>query len=313
MRSQGKRVVVLLLAISMTSASFGQALAYVDGSMIPREEVVDLLMKTHGLDALQQLILLRLAKKEAERLGIKLTQRDLDAEWLSALERISPDDPDLPPAENRRNRENALRFVLEQRGLTEAEFRLSTDRNAYLRKILERDIIVSEDTLREEYDRTYGARVEIRHIEIAVNDRARLGEVQTLMQRGESFDQIARRISQNALTAPGGGLLAPFTFDDQDIPSAMRDKAFSMTPGEVSNPIRVDQVYQIMKLERRLPAEGVPFNQVRPEVEKNLRDRVAQEKMPELMNNLFRRSKIQILDPELRRQFKDMLAASSGG
>lgn len=313
MRGSVQRHMLLLLVLTMSASAFGQALAYVDGTPIPRQQVVDLLMEAHGLDALQQLILLKLAKQEAERLGIRLAQRDLDNEWRLALERISPDDPDLPPAENRRNRENALRFILEQRSLTELEFRISTDRNAYLRKIIERDLSVTDQTLREEYERTYGAMVEIRHIEIPVNDRARLNEAQTQLRRGDPFDQVARRISQNVATAPRGGLLDPFTFDDQDIPSAIRDKAFNMAPGDISNPIRIEKVYQILKLERRLPAQGVPFNQVRQEVEQSLREREAQERMPALMNQLFKKAKIQILDAKLRKQFEDMLATGSGG
>lgn len=308
MRNKTKLAIAWAMTFMMSACALGQAaLAYVDGSAIPRQEVVDMLMKTHGLDVLQQLILLRLAKKEAEKLGYNLTQRDLDLEWTRALERVSPDDPDLPPAENRKNRENALRFILEQRGMTEQEFRISTDRNAYLRKIVERDISVSEATLREEYERTFGARVEVRHIEVGINDRARLQEAQSLLQRGEPFEQVARRISQNAATAPGGGRLPAFTFDDRDIPPIIREKAFTMAPGDISNPIRVDQVYQILKLERRTAAQGQAFHQVRSEVEESLRERVAQEKMPALMNELFRRSKIQILDPELRQQFNKMI------
>lgn len=313
MRSQLQRCLLCVLLSSCTAATFGQAIAYVDGKPIPREELVDLLMEAHGLDALQQIILLRLAKTEAEQRGIHLTQRDLDNEWNTALTRISPDDPELPPSENQRNRENALRFILEQRNLTEVEFRMSTDRNAYLRKIIEPQVTVNEQTLKEEYERTYGARVEVRHIEIAISDRARLTEAQTMLQRGESFDQVARRVSQNRMTAPRGGLLEPFTFDDKDIPSAIREKAFNMLPGEVSNPIRVDKVFQILKLERRLPANGVPFEQVRAEVEANLRDRVAQEKLPELMNQLFHKSKIQILDPKLREKYSNMVNAGNQG
>ncbi len=288
----------------LAAAQDGDAVAIVNGKPIPRKEVRDLVMEAHGLSAMQQLIVLELARQECRRRGLRVTQAEIDAEFRDSLNRIAPekgaDGVTLAPDQ----RQQALEIVLEQKAVSMAEFRVGMKRNAYLRKIVENDLRVDEALLREEFNRTYGMKVRIRHIQI---DATKLNEVTSLLRSGEDFARVAERMSQNRESAPLGGERPPFTFDDESLPVAMRDVAFSLKPSEVSSAVRVGKWYHIIRLEQRIEPRDVRFADVRDEVERKMRARVVPQEMQRFANELFQKADIRVLDRKLKRQYQKLL------
>ncbi len=302
-------LIAALVAVPGAWADDGKALAYINGVPIEREEVVDLLMEAHGLSVLQQIIVLKLAKQETHRAGIKVTSADVREEFERALNRIAPDHELGENALDDRDKRQTLEMILDQKGLSLAEFMVGMERNAHLRKIVERDFHVDEPTLREEFARTFGERVEIRHIEVRNGPmaQARINDVQTRLQRGDDFATVARELSENTETAPSGGLWRPFTFGDRDIPAIIRERSFALSAGEYTGPIKVESAFQFIQLQRRMAPENARFEDRRAEVEIRLRDRVIPELMSELATELFQKAKIQILDRRLKDAYQAML------
>lgn len=295
-------------AAARAAADDGDAVAIVNGRALSARRLNEVLRDGYGLQVLQQLIVLELAKEETRRLKLRVTAADVEAELALALQRIAPqagaDGQPLSPDEQRQ----ALDFLLQQKCLSMAEFRIGMERNAHLRKVVERDFRVDEATLREEFARTHGEKVEVRHIQVA--DIGGLHEALNLLDRGTDFAEVARRVSQNPDTAARGGLLEPFTFDapDDQIAAVLREAAFALRPGEVTKPIKTGRWWHILKLERRLPADSVRFEDVRADVERRLRERVIPERMNALVTELFRKAEVRVLDNELRRRYEELVA-----
>ncbi len=286
-------------------ADDGDALVIVNGQPISKRRVVDVLLESHGLGVMQQLIALELAKEETRRLKLSVGEADIERENVRALERIAPQanaaGKALTPAERRQSLDGLLR----EKGLTLVEFRLAMERNAHLRKAVEQGFEVTEATLREEFARLYGEKVEARHIQ--VGDVNGLHEALNRLDQGHDFAEIARTVSENQETAANGGLLAPFAFNDEAIAPVLREAAFSLKPGEVSKPIRVARWWHIVKLERRLPAADVTFEAVRDQVEQALRDRVLPQEMNRRLTALFQKAQIRVLDSKLKDQFERLM------
>ena len=177
------------------------------------------------------------------------------------------------------------------------------ERNAYLRKLVETEIKISEPTLREEFARTYGERVQIRDIVIA--DAKELSAALDALNKGMDFAEVAKRFSQHP-TAPLGGQLEPFAFDDDRIPPLVRESAFGLRPGEVSSPLRVDERFHIIQLERRVSPDNVKFEDVKAQVEEKLRDRVIPQEMSKLAAELFEKAQIKVLDAKLKDKFEEL-------
>jgi len=286
-------------------AADGDAVAIVNGRPITKRKVVDVLMEAHGLQIMQQLIVLELAKGETRRLKIRVTRDDIDREFEHALARIAPESDAHGEKLDEPDKQQALEMLLQQRGITMAEFKIGMERNAHLRKVIEKSFRVDEATLREEYARMYGEKVEIRHIQ--VGDIEGLHEALNLLEKQTDFAEVARRVSQNAETAAEGGLLPPFAFNDDKIAPLLREAAFALGAGEVSKPIKVGRWFHILKLERRLSPNDVWFDDVRDEVERSLRNRAIPQEMRQLIGKLFRKASVRVLDSDLREQYENLL------
>jgi parvulin-like peptidyl-prolyl isomerase len=286
-------------------ADDGDAVAIVNGRPISKRRMADVLMEAHGLQIMQQLIVLELAKEETRRLKLQVTDADVDREFQRTLARIAPEADVRGQTLNDAEKREALEMLLRQKGLTLTEFQIGMERNAHLRKVVERDFQVNETTLREEFARLYGEKVEVRHIQ--VGDVNGLHAALDQLGRGADFAEVAQAVSQNPDTAPKGGLLEPFAFNDESRAPVLREAAFSMKPGEVSKPIRVGPWWHILKLERRIPPAQVRFEDVREQVEQALRDHAVPQEMNRLITQLFQKAQIRVLDSDLKRKFEKLL------
>lgn len=284
-----------------------EAVALVNGHPISRKEMVDILIEGHGVGILQQLIMVRVAKDETKRRGIRVTKADVDAEFERALTEIAENAGMSGEYATDKNKREALQQVLDERGVSLAEVMLGMERNAHLRKLVEKDLRINQETLREEFARTHGEKVQVSHIQIEQRDTRGLNEVVDLLNRGADFADVARRLSKNSETAPRGGEMEPFTFGDPDIPPALREAAFSLKEGGVSNPVLAGQYFHILKLHRRIPASGVRLEDVRDEVEQSVRKRAIPRAMEHLAVELFIKAKVNVLDSKLRTKYQEYL------
>ncbi len=134
------------------------AIATVNGRPLPYEAWMNLMRRSHGLSAFQQILALELARQGAEAKGITLTQADLDAAYRQEVAEVAgPETKDAAEADR------IVKAVLARRGVGLDEFRLAAYRNAYLRRVAEPMIEpgITEDALKVEFDRLHGAKVQI--------------------------------------------------------------------------------------------------------------------------------------------------------
>jgi parvulin-like peptidyl-prolyl isomerase len=303
--SSGILLGALACCVPLARGQDGDAVVLVNGRPITKSQMVDLLMEARGLEIMQQLIVLELAKEETRRLKIRVSPDDVQREFDRALTKIAPPVDAKGQPLSPEEKEKSLEMLLRQKGVTLTEFKIGMERNAHLRKVIEQGFRVDEATLREEFARVYGEKVEVRHIQIG--DMAGLHEALDRLEKGTDFGDVARAVSQNPDTAPSGGLLPAFAFNDEVVAPVLREAAFSMKPGEVSKPIRVGTWWHILKLERRLPAPDVRFEDVREQVEQSLRDHAVPQQMNKLIMDLFEKADVKVLDGELKRKYEKLL------
>lgn len=91
--------------------------------------------------------------------------------------------------------------------------------------------------------------------EIDVQDvRERMIELRDEILVGHDFAEAAKEESDDFRTAPGGGDLGFFARGVMD--SAFTDAAFSLAPGEVSEPVRTQFGFHLIKVEERKTEDG---------------------------------------------------------
>ncbi len=294
-----------------TPIALSVSLATINGRAIGRERVVGLLLRSYGGQVLEQMIGLETAKQATEARGLVVTQAHIDAEYDRALKRLSDPLASVTPGTfDRTTAERLLETVLTERNISREVYDLIMRRNAHLRQLALADWTCSESDLRHEFDRLHGRRVRVRHIQLATLDE--VAQMRERIRGGEDLAALATSYSANAGSAARGGLLEPFSAVDEDVPAAFLQASFALQPGQLSDAVRVGEWYHLIELDGILPADSVKFEQVRDEVEAQLRDRKVDLAMPSLFEKLFEQATIEIHDPLLRDSF-DRRRGQSGG
>ena len=180
-----------------------QVVARVGDAVVTRDAFYDQLKNAHGFNMLMSLVQNEMARTEARKQGITLTDAHIAAELERTCRKIFPE---AKPEDY----EAALTQLIERERGTREQFDLLMSTNAHLRELAKPIIAgnITEENLEARFKAVYGERVRIRHIEFAnmqdfLSARARI-------QAGEDFAVVAREVSRNRSSGPRGGELNPF-------------------------------------------------------------------------------------------------------
>jgi foldase protein PrsA len=278
----------------------GPPIAVVNDRPISQQHLIGLLVEGRGLALLQQMLLREVARQEADRLGLEVAEADVDHEYDLTLrgERFDGKDVEaLTPA----RRTQLVDQWTRTRGIPRIELKIAMQRQACLRKIAQGQVEISDAMLRREYNRVHGEKVEVRHIQLPA--KRAYAQIMQRLNQGDRFEDLVLDYSENRLSREKQGLLPAFAADDPTVPAIFAKVAFELEPGQVSNPIEAEGSFHVLKLERRIAADGTPFEQARDELREHLQARIVAERMEEIAKRLFLQARISIEDPTLRAQY----------
>lgn len=92
-------------------------------------------------------------------------------------------------------------------------------------------------------------------------------DLEKKIKDGGDFSALARTDSDQEKTAVRGGELDPFMMGDPNVPPDVKTAVSKLQPGQVSEPLRVNGGYFILKLDSR---SKLPFDQVRASIVQKL-------------------------------------------
>jgi peptidylprolyl isomerase len=113
------------------------------------------------------------------------------------------------------------------------------------------------------------------------------------------FEDLARQNSQHRPSAEKGGDIG-WLFDSQIMPE-IRGKAAGMRSGEVSDPIRGDQGWHIVRLIDTKPAGLKPLAEVRPLIAASLRQQRQQEQEQQYIVRLLQKTPVTVNQAQVRK------------
>jgi parvulin-like peptidyl-prolyl isomerase len=182
---------------------------------------------------------------------------------------------------------DAYRRRLEQLGYDEpgwrAQMRKLLVAERYADRIAEREVKIDDKDIADFYDlnaRLFKREEQLRVRQILVampadadgnareRAKARVDELVARLAAGESFEELARRHSDDP-TRQWGGEMDPFGRGVN--PRPFEDAAFALKPGEVSRPVLTPRGWHLIRLEERTAAQAVPLDEVREKVRDWLR------------------------------------------
>jgi peptidyl-prolyl cis-trans isomerase C len=208
--------------------------------------------------------------------GSEIRQSDL----ALAEEELGPSLAQMDPATKK---ENVLAFLIDMKIVAKAaedkkiedrpdfKARLSFTRNRLLMDNLlasEGKAAATDDAMKKVYEdaakQIAGEQeVHARHILVESEDEAKAIEAE--LKKGADFAELAKAKSKDPGGAADGGDLGFFT-KDQMVPE-FSAVAFALEPGKISDPVKSQFGWHIIKVEEKRNRKAPDFEQVKPQIE----------------------------------------------
>jgi len=232
--------------------------------------------------------------------GVDITQGDL----ALAEEDMGADMPATSPEAKR---ENLISYLADIIMVTQAADKKNLGDNpdfkrrlAFLRNKLlmgyelqrEAKTALTDEALHQTYDeavRSMAGQEEVRARHILVDDENEAKSVLEQLKSGADFAALAKEKSKDPGAAEGGDL-GYFT-KDQMVPE-FADVAFKMYPGQLSNPVKTQFGWHVIKVEDRRTKQPPEFDKVKDQLEAYL----ARKAQTDFITKLRQSAKVERLD-----------------
>jgi parvulin-like peptidyl-prolyl isomerase len=287
------------------TATTSEKIAEVNGRKIDADEFYRVLYASAGSRVLRQFIGLELARQMARGQGVEPTQSDFDMEFHNVVNELSPEKDAIGKALTFEDKTRILNAILARRGLSREEFEVGLKRQVYLKAVVKKKIVISDSMLRDEFARTYGNRRRIRGIVVA--DGKLASDIYNKLQKGEDFAGLAGKYSIDFVSAPIGGQMGEVAKDDPKVASIVSETVFKLEIGAYSSPIRVNDQYWIVKVERESAPQPISFEEVKAQLRTQLYRRQETEMIKNLEAELFKEAKISVYNKVLSQDFNQWL------
>ncbi len=240
--------------------------------------------------ALDAMIDEKLVDSELRELKVSISDKEVDA----AVEEVK---------KSYNLTDEQLTLAVAKEGLTLAEYREQMRKQIARYKLINekvrKNIKVSDADVKSEYDRMMRSEgedyeVHIRHILIAVPRNAPQAQVEEARRKavaiaaearqpGVDFAELAKKRSEGSSSSDGGDL---GFFKRGTMVPEFEKVAFSLKTGEVSEPVRTQFGWHVLKLEEIRKLGMKPLVEVRPEIEDRLRRQQAERLTTQYMETL---------------------------
>jgi peptidyl-prolyl cis-trans isomerase SurA len=230
--------------------------------------------------------------------------------------------------------DDGLKKALEQEGLTMEELRQQFEETFLIQAVQQREIGPSMSITQEEQRQYYDKHkpdfmtpltVTVREILVPVttsttqgqsmfsvaDDKTSKAKIDALRARalaGEDFAKLVAEASEST-TKAAGGLIGPVNVED--LTTGLRDALASLQPGGVTPPLRGPRGYQIFKLESRSTPEQRPFEDVRADIERAIRDERIDPETEKMLARLRTQAVIEWKDDGFRQMYEKQLTAEA--
>jgi parvulin-like peptidyl-prolyl isomerase len=267
------------------------------------------------LAAVDELLLVQRGRESGYALG--------DQQFAQILENIK--------TSNNLQDETKFQEALKQEGLTMADLRRNLERQMLVSQVQRVEILdkisVTDEEARAFYDAhrqefTSPSEVTLREILIEVKNsdrgvnvaeddaaREQTQEIRKRLLAGEPFPRLAGEYSSAASKA-NGGLIGPL--NSAESAPALRDLLSKMQVGDVTEPIRTQRGYQLLKLESRTDAKLRSFEEARGDIGNRIGEQKLRGEREKYLDRLRAQATITWRNTELQKAYETALAKRRG-
>ncbi len=250
---------IAALCIALTGSDDTSVVASVGDENITKAELYDKLVEYYGAETLETMIVDKIIEAETKKVDVNITDAEIQKEMDGIMDAYGG--------------KEAFDQQMEQSGTTAED--LKADIVTYLKtlKLLEPRIAVTEEEINayfEENKDSFSKSEQLEASHILVDDEATANEVKAQLDNGKDFAELAAKYSTDASNAQSGGELG--FFGKGDMVEPFEAAAFSMKINEISDPVKTEFGYHIIKVTNRQEAQEASLEASRAEIEETLKN-----------------------------------------
>jgi len=218
-----------------------EVVARVGGEVITKDELYDFMVQQTGQEALDNLVVKKIIELEAEDQNIEVTAEEIDKEVEELAEYYGGKD--------------AMTQTLAMYNINLDQVREDVTVNIKLEKLLSQRIEITDQEVQEHFQanqEAYAVEEQIKVSHILVDSEETAQEITTLLAEGRNFADLAEEYSTDTGSKNQGGNLGMVTRGE--MVEEFEQAAFAMQPGQISDPVKSEYGYHIIKVEEKTEA-----------------------------------------------------------
>jgi peptidyl-prolyl cis-trans isomerase C len=234
--------------------------------------------------AIEELVTRELQYQDAIARGIQLDKEKLNAHMETIRKRYKSED--------------AFKTALKKEGLTEEQLRAREEKDMIIQTVIAKTVRepaqINESALKGYYEKNISKFKQPESVKIrliSTKDEKKAGEILARIKKGEDFGDIAYNMSEDDYRVKGGEL--SYMHKGRMLP-AIDDVAFKMKAGEISELIKADDKWYIIKLEDKKLEHQIPYEESKVKLKKDMEAKRTQELKEKWMADLKAKAKIEI-------------------
>lgn len=254
---------VLIVALSLNN---GEVVAKIGEEEISKDQFYDRLLEMYGSQVLDSMITEKIVELEAKKAKISVTDEDVQKELDKMIEQVGG--------------EEMFNYQLAYSGYTMDQMKEELKNYLTIVKILEPKIEITDEEINsyfEENKDRFAQEEEVQASHILVDDEETANKVKKLLDDGGDFAALAKEYSKDG-SAQSGGDLGYFT--KGEMIQEFEDAAFSMEIGQVSEPVKSEYGYHIIKVTDKKEAQEATLENSKDEIKDILRNQKVNELYP---------------------------------
>ncbi len=183
-----------------------------------------------------------------------------------------------------------------------AQARESLLARMYMKKHVEEEGKPSDAELKKEYEKrlpqiTPPAQIHARHILVKTKEEAEAAR-KRVVEGGEAFEAVAKEVSVGPSASKGGDL---GTFGKGRMVPAFEKAAFALKEGEVSEPVKTQFGWHIIKVEKKLQRKAPTFDEIKGRLAQQLVQDRYRTQLKALADGLKAKARIEFKAPAAKR------------
>ncbi|MDP4527023.1 peptidylprolyl isomerase [Bacillus halotolerans] len=272
-----------ILALSACSSGDKEVIAKTDAGDVTKGELYTYMKKTAGASALTQLAQEKVLDKK-----YKVTDKEVE----NKLQEYKTQLGDQYSTIKKQYGEDFLKETVKMELLTE--------------KAAKDNIKVTDEEVKEYWENLKG---QIRASHILVADKKTAEEVEKKLKKGNKFEDLAKEYSTDTSSATNGGELGWISKDNEQLDSTFRKAAFKLKTNEVSDPVKTQFGYHIIKkTEERGKYEDMKKELKSDVLEQKLNDNTA---VQAAVEKVMKKADIEVKDKDLKDTFNTSASTNS--